>query len=137
MIYVDSNVILDTFGRDPIWREWSHGRLRDGRLDDRLITGWIVAAEVGHYLESVEQLESSLEQLGIELVDMSAESAWLGGQAYRKYRQRGGDRSSLLPDFLIGGHARALGATLLTRDPRRFCSYFPDLNLITPEEKND
>jgi predicted nucleic acid-binding protein len=137
MIYVDSNVILDTFGSDPVWQQWSHAKLRDGRLDDRLVTGWIVAAEVGHYLESAEQLESSLEHLDIELVDANFQSAWLGGQAYREYRRRGGDRPSLPPDFLIGGQAKALGATLLTRDPRRFRSYFPDLDLITPEEKND
>jgi predicted nucleic acid-binding protein len=68
------------------------------------------------------------------MVEASLDAAWRGGQAYREYRKRGGDRPPLLPDFLIGGHAQALGATLLTRDPRRFRSYFPDLNLITPEE---
>ncbi len=133
MIYVDSNIILDTFGSDPVWRPWSHARLRDGRLDDQLVTGWIVAAEVAHYLQSAEELQSSLDRLDVALADTDLISAWLGGQAYREYRKRGGDRLSLLPDFLIGGHAQTLGATLLTRDPRRFRSYFPDLMLITPE----
>lgn len=137
MIYVDSNVILDTFGNDPVWGPWSRARLRDGRLDDRLVTGWIVAAEVGHYLKSAEQLEHSLEQLSIELVDEDFKTAWAAGQVYREYRKRGGERASLLPDFLIGGHAQALGATVLTRDPRRFRSYFPELPLITPETTHD
>jgi predicted nucleic acid-binding protein len=137
MIYVDSNVILDTFGNDPVWQPWSHAMFRDKSLDGPLVTGWIVAAEVGHYLASARHLEHSLQQLAIELVDADFEAAWAASQAYREYRSRGGERSSLLPDFLIGGHAQALGATVLTRDPRRFRSYFPELPLITPENSHD
>ena len=39
---------------------------------------------------------------------------------------------SPLPDFFIGAHAAILGAPLLTRDPRRYRSYFPTLELIAP-----
>ena len=37
-----------------------------------------------------------------------------------------------LPDFLIGAHARAEGMKLVTRDPDRVKSYFPDVEIITP-----
>lgn len=137
MIYVDSNVILDTLNDDPRWFDWSGGQLEQGRADSHLVTGFVVAAEVGHYLPSASTLEGHLQRLGIEPLDLNVEAAWLGGRAYREYRKRGGERRSLLPDFLIGGHAKALGARLLTRDARRFRSYFPDLDLITPEETND
>ena len=138
MIYVDSNVILDALDDDPIWFDWSAEQLKRGQADGQLVTGWVVAAEVGHYLSSASLLQERLESLHIDLLDLNFEAAWFGGHAYREYRRRGGDRMSLLPDFLIGGHAKALGATLLTRDARRFRSYFPELALITPEEnKND
>jgi predicted nucleic acid-binding protein len=38
----------------------------------------------------------------------------------------------VLPDFFIRAHAVAAGLSLLTRDPRRYRSYFPTLELITP-----
>lgn len=137
MIYVDSNVILDTLGNDARWQPWSAGQLAVAALDHRLVTGWIVAAEIGHYLDSEQALGTCLSRLSIDVVDAGIDAAWRGAQAFREYRRRGGDRLSLLPDFLIGAHASALGATLLTRDPRRFRSYFADLALITPEEIDD
>ena len=49
-----------------------------------------------------------------------------------KYRRRGGARRSPMPDFYIGAHAALTGLTLLTRDPRRYRTYFPTLNLVSP-----
>jgi hypothetical protein len=133
MIYVDTNVVLDILQRDPVWLAWSFDALENGRTGDRLVTGHIVAAEVGHYVESVDALARSFSGLMIDVIDTDLDAAFAAGQAYREYRRRGGERSSLLPDFVVGAHAMTVKATLLTRDPRRFRSYFPDLPLITPE----
>jgi predicted nucleic acid-binding protein len=48
------------------------------------------------------------------------------------YRRRGGSRPSALPDFFIGAHAALAGYTLLTRDRRRYKTYFPKLRVIEP-----
>lgn len=137
MIYVDTNIALDVLEGDPRWLDWSVQALEDARAAGPLVTGHVVAAEIGHYADSAATLSTQLNALMIELIDADLETAWLAGQAYRDYRRRGGERLSLLPDFLIGAHAKTLGAAILTRDPRRFRSYFPELNLITPEETND
>lgn len=134
MIYVDSNVVIDILACDPQWFVWASERMEEFGASDLLVTGPVVAAEVGHYLDSAATLGRSLEKLKISLVDADLEAAFLAGRAYREYRRRGGDRPSLLPDFLIGAHAMAIGAAVLSRDTRRFRSYFPELKLISPKE---
>lgn len=59
-------------------------------------------------------------------------AAFLAGKAFASYRRHGGLRSSLLPDFFIGAHAAVAKFRLLTRDPRQYRTYFPDLVLIVP-----
>jgi predicted nucleic acid-binding protein len=56
----------------------------------------------------------------------------MAGKAFHRYRAAGGSRSAILPDFFIGAHAAVTGLPLLTRDKRRYRSYFPTLNLISP-----
>jgi len=53
----------------------------------------------------------------------------VAGTAFKRYRQRGGSRARILPDFMIGANAVAAGARLLTRDRRFYRSAFPGLRL--------
>jgi predicted nucleic acid-binding protein len=47
--------------------------------------------------------------------------------------RRRGKRRSPLPDFFIVDHAAATGHRLMTRDPRRYRTFFPKLTLIVPD----
>ena len=58
---------------------------------------------------------------------------FLAGKVFRHYRNRGGTKTGVLPDFFIGAHAAGAAIALLTRDPRRCRSYFPGLEIIHPE----
>ncbi len=49
-----------------------------------------------------------------------------------RYRAGGGLRTGVLADFFIGAHAVVERLPLLTRDARRYQSYFPTIELITP-----
>lgn len=60
-------------------------------------------------------------------------AAFLAGKAFLAYRRRGGERASPLPDFYIGAHAAVRGYRLLTRDRGRYETYFPKVELISPE----
>ena len=56
----------------------------------------------------------------------------LAGKAFAQYRRRGGVKTQVLPDFVIGANAAVLGCALLTRDAARYRSYFPTLQVIAP-----
>ncbi len=61
------------------------------------------------------------------------EAAFLAGVTHSRYRRAGGVRERTLPDFFIGAHAVVAGHRLLTRDAARYRSYFPDLDIMSPE----
>jgi predicted nucleic acid-binding protein len=55
---------------------------------------------------------------------------------FLRYRRRGGERRSPLPDFFIGAHAAVAGYRLLTRDATRNRGDFPQLPLIAPSPRS-
>jgi predicted nucleic acid-binding protein len=61
------------------------------------------------------------------------EAAFLAGKCFLNYRQRGGTKTTAMPDFLIGAHAAVAGYELMTRDAARYCTYFPGLRLLAPD----
>lgn len=133
MIFLDTNIIIDLFGNgDGKDVAWSIARYGDAVSAGTVVCNQIVLAELAGHAPGVAALRQRLDRLEIDILDFADEAAFRAGTAFRTYRDRGGPRTAILTDFLIAGHAAALGASLLTRD-RRLAGYFPDLNLITPE----
>jgi predicted nucleic acid-binding protein len=130
-ILVDSNVILDILTLNPVWHDWSNQALRQAANSGRVVINAIVFAEVSVRFSRIEDANAALDA-ALEREDIPFEAAFLAGKVFRAYRQRGGTRASLLPDFLIGAHAALKGYHLLTRDVARYRTYFPKLGLIAP-----
>ena len=131
MILVDSNVLIDLIEPKGAWQKWSEDAISSAGED--LAVNPVIVAEIARQFETLGDEMNFLAALGTELLPIEAEAAYRAGRAHAAYRASGGGKEGILADFLIGGHAQALGAKLLTRDKRRFASYFPDLNLISPE----
>ena len=131
-VLVDSNVILDVVTADPEWQDWSAAALADAASTGRLVINPIVYAEVAAGFERIEDLEDVLPRDYYDRHPLPWEAAFLAGQCFVKYRKRGGQRRSPLPDFYVGAHAVVERLTLLTRDARRYRTYFPNLRLICP-----
>lgn len=79
------------------------------------------------------ELESMLAEAALAFEAIPREALFLAGKAFVDYRRRRGTKRGVLPDFYIGAHAAVAGWPLLTRDPSRYQSYFPGLQLIAPD----
>ncbi len=135
MILVDTNVLLDVATNDPIWAEWSLAQLDRAAAHGRLAINPVIYAELSIGYVRIEELEAVLSLTGIELDAVPREALFLAGKAFQQYRRRGGGKTGVLPDFFIGAHAAVGGMSLLTRDARRYLSYFPGLKLICPDKE--
>jgi predicted nucleic acid-binding protein len=132
-VLVDSNVIIDVLSGSRPWSPWSSDRLAAAAETSRLLINPIVYAEVAMGFATIEEVEAALpiDRFGREALPYPA--AFLAGRAFLTYRRRGGSRTAPLPDFFIGAHAAIAGYRLLTRDARRYRTYYPRLALIAPE----
>jgi predicted nucleic acid-binding protein len=134
-VLVDSNVLLDVATDDPNWSEWSAGMLAMLADESVLVINALVYAEVSIGYDTIEGLEDALPRALLRREELPYEAAFLAGKAFLIYRRgAGGDKRSPLPDFYIGAHAAVAGYRLLTRDPRRYRTYFPGLQLICPAD---
>ena len=131
-VLVDSNVLLDVLTDDLTWGAWSSGALERAADEATLVINALVYAEVSIGFSLIEALEEALPLDLYRREHLPYEAAFLAGKAFLRYRQAGGARSSPLPDFYIGAHAAVAGYRLLTRDARRYRSYFPTLEIIAP-----
>ncbi len=132
VVLVDSNVLIDVLSRDPTHYVWSAARLAEILDGDGAAINPIVYAEVSVGFASSSELDRALPRADFCRLELPWEAAFGAAKAFVAYRRRGGRRSAPLPDFFIGAHAEAAGLALLTRDPARFRTYFPGVELIAP-----
>jgi hypothetical protein len=117
---------------DDDWLDWSADALERCAESRILVINTLIFAEVSVGFERIEELDDSLPTSHFRREPLPWEVAFLAGKVFLRYRRSGGVRRSPLPDFYIGAHAAVRGYTLLTRDPRRYRTYFPKLELIAP-----
>jgi hypothetical protein len=134
-VLIDSCVLLDLFTDDPNWVNWSEHILEYYSQTNTLYVNSIVYTEVSIGFNKIEELEIAIEQLGIKVLEIPREALFLTGKAFLKYRKNKGTKNAPLPDFFIGAHATVSSFDLITRDIKKFRTYFPQVKLIHPQLK--
>lgn len=129
---MDANVLLDVMTDDPRWYAWSADQLDACAATAELCINPIVYAEVSVGFARIEELDDALPPSSFTRLELPWEAGFLAGKAFLRYRRAQGSRTSPLPDFYIGAHAAIEGMTLLTRDAKRYRTYYPTLELICP-----
>lgn len=130
---VDTNVLVDILDEDSKWFEWSANALAVATNDGPLVINQVIYAEVSVMFDSIEDLDDALPPTDYIRAHLPWPAMFLAGKCFETYRRRGGLKRSPLPDFFIGAHAALQGLRLLTRDAKRYRTYFPTVELIAPD----
>ena len=130
-VLVDTNVIVDILTDDPQWAEWSIAQL-EANAGRGLMINPVVYAELCFGSPSVDFVDDVVRRFALTYQEIPRQGLFRAAKAFALYRRKQGTRTSVLPDFFIGGHAEAVGMSLLTRDTKRLSTYFPSVALICP-----
>jgi predicted nucleic acid-binding protein len=130
---VDSNVLVDLAVRDCAWHGWSKGHVFLAFKRGAVVINPIIYAEFSMRYRDIEEVDRLLPPDEFHRESLPWTAGFAAAAAFRLYRKSGGGRDRMLPDFLIGAHAAVRGYSVLTRDPKSYRTYFPSIDLISPE----
>jgi predicted nucleic acid-binding protein len=133
MTLVDTNVLVDVLASQPAWRDWSVDALDRCSTAGGLFITDVVYAELAPLFPAADLLDAALADLDVALRRIPEQALFQAGRTFEQYRRKGGPRLSVLADFFVGAHARVEALPILTRDTRRYQTYFPDVELIAPQ----
>jgi predicted nucleic acid-binding protein len=129
---IDTNILLDILVPNEEFYELSSVALQDSANKGSLVISDIVYAELCVHFDARRECDAFLESLDIRVQSFTREAHFLASRAWRIYRQQGGKRTRILPDFLIAAHAENQTARLLSRDRGFYGKLFPSLELVDP-----
>ena len=129
---VDTNILLDILLPNENFFNQSRLALEEAWVAGSLVVCDLVYAEVSIHFPTREECDAFVSETGIQVELLERAASFLASRAWRNYRKRGGKRSRILSDFLVGAHAQVQASRLLTRDRGFYRELFPELKVLDP-----
>lgn len=130
---IDTNVLSDIVNADKQWQAWSVHTLNRLSASDQLVINPVIYSELSLLFQKQNALDRYLREMNIAFENLSRAALCSAARAFRTYRKRGGGKRSPLPDFFIGAQAEDESWVLVSRDARRYRSYFSSVEIISPD----
>jgi len=129
---IDTNVLLDVLIPNQKFFELSLRAVEEAASEGSLVVCDVVYAELCVQFTAQRECDEFLESNEIRVEPLSRSAHFLASRIWRSYRQQGGPRPRIPPDFLIGSHALTQANRLVSRDRGFYRKLFPSLSVIDP-----
>ena len=130
--FVDTNVLICLLKPQEPFHAWSISQLQNCKAMGPVIISDIVYCEFCVGMASQADVDAAVSSFGLQRFSGSDAALFRAAMAFKQYRRRGGVKTNVLPDFLIGAIAEVAGAPLITANRKDYVGYFPQLQIIAP-----
>jgi predicted nucleic acid-binding protein len=130
-VAIDTTILLDILRPNPDFVDCSLALVETKAATERLVVCEIVYAELAANFAIQQQLDALLAHIPAQVEQIGRAASFAAGRAWRDYRNAGGTRERILPDFMIGAHAQQQARMLLSRDRGFYQTYFAALEVIS------
>ncbi len=130
--FLDTNIMIYLLDEQAEYHVWSTEQLALCKTNGPAIVSDIVYCEMAVGMASKAEVDEAIERFALERISSTDEVLYRAAVAFRKYKDNGGPKIIVLPDFLVGAVADVSGASLMTVNGGDFTHYFPDLEVISP-----
>jgi predicted nucleic acid-binding protein len=128
---LDSSVLWAILKSEPGHEAWTQA-LITAASEGPLIICPIAFAGLAPSTADESELMRLLSRLGIMYDGISPAAVHLAGTTFKRYRDAGGPRQHLVPDFVIAAHAQTQAGRLAAIDRGYLRLWFPRLALLHP-----
>ena len=129
---LDSSVLWAIIKKEPGHDLWVEALMR-AASEGPLVISPVAFSELAPSTTDAAELTAYLSRLAISYDPISPEAAHRAGLTFKRYRQAGGPRQHLVPDFVIAAHAQTQADRLAAIDRGYLRKWFPALKLLTSE----
>lgn len=129
---VDTNVLIYLTDETKPLHEWAVEQFAVRQALGPMLVCDIVFAEFSAGMADLDSTQQAIADLAVERRRYSDAALFGAARAYVQYRQNGGTKTRVLPDFLVGALAAAEDAVIITNDPANYETYFPAVALVKP-----
>lgn len=126
---LDSSVLWAIINQEPGSEAWLCS-LMQAASEGPLIISPVAFAELAPSTPDAESLTQLLAKFGISYSPINETSSHLAGLTFKRYRNAGGPRQNLIPDFIITAHAQTQANRLAAIDRGYLRIWFPELQLL-------
>jgi len=128
---IDSSVIWAILKKEKGCEGWLNVLFKAAEEGPLLLCS-VSFAELAPSTSNAAELCHFLDTLTVTYSPLVPDAAHLAGTMFKRYRQAGGPREHLVPDFLIAAHASIQADRLAAIDRGYLRRWFPELTLLTP-----
>ncbi len=129
---IDLSVLLDIMAPSA-WRDWSERQLALALEAGEVAINQIIYPEIANRRRHRRTPRTRTQAGWHQTAGAAVGQLLAGGRGIRALSPRRRSPRPSAARFFIGAHAQAAGLVLLTRDPARVRTYFPQVKLIAPE----